>query len=672
MSQKPGNSNQNLERIGKLSIDKSLSRPYKTGENLATFKTQIFHGIFENKTMVCVRRYETASSNHSLTKEPGPEEGRPIINPIERDINVLQEPKHLHENFIRYFCSEEDGEFTYVATEWCICSVEDLYEGNKGTNFANEKIYTELIKKSLGEKEILRQATEGVAFLHALGFVHRNLKPSNFMIAQLQQFRCDRFRYLVKLSDFRMSKNPVERPSVSGTTGSKGWTYPDPAALRTEVDSSTYQCGDVFILGCFFHYVLTNGKHPFDDNSNTRGNNINDSKYFVYRDNWNPNIEKEAIALLKDMIKFQLKDICTLEEVFTSRYFSPVNFYQLYDLPLPIVKPGLCVIINQEIFETEGNNRTGTNFDENSLKDVFTQLGFDVRIFKDLKAKDLCYCVQDLAKQDFSSYASLVVCILSHGDEGVVEGVDGESIKINELKYKFNSNDCPTLNGKPKIWIIQACQGNEIQYPIQAKDSHGYTSSESDSGNIVPHPHEFYEMPVPIKKPKGIPEDKTACLKQKIKTITMSEENKKRPPLMDFLDIRASISGYPSFRGPKFGSYLIYYLCRELTNEYLNQDQTKPNQEKKSLEDILKSVQNHITAEKIYMKLNPNDTEGVEVKQTIEWRASLSDKIPLKKADIPGTVTNISISTPEPPQPPDNILTPFKSFLKNTFFSKGN
>jgi hypothetical protein len=51
----------------------------------------------------------------------------------------------------------------------------------------------------------------------------------------------------------------------------------------------------------------------------------------------------------------------------------------------------------------------------------------------------------------------------------------------------------------------------------------------------------------------GIPEDKTACLKEKIKTITTSEENKKRPPLMDFLDIRASISGYPSFRGPKFG-----------------------------------------------------------------------------------------------------------------------
>lgn len=98
-------------------------------------------------------------------------------------------------------------------------------------------------------------------------------------------------------------------------------------------------------------------------------------------------------------------------------------------------------------------------------------MGFDVRIFKDLKAKNLKNCIEDLAKQDFSSYASLIVCILSHGDEDVVGGVDGESVKINELKYKFNSNHCPTLNGKPKIWIIQACQGKGIQYPIQAKGS---------------------------------------------------------------------------------------------------------------------------------------------------------------------------------------------------------
>jgi hypothetical protein len=90
-----------------------------------------------------------------------------------------------------------------------------------------------------------------------------------------------------------------------------------------------------------------------------------------------------------------------------------------------------------------------------------------------LTAQELRYQINELTQQNFSSYASLVVCILSHGDKGVVEGVDSECIKINDLKYKFNSNDCPTLNGKPKIWIIQACQGGDVQQPIQPNCSKG-------------------------------------------------------------------------------------------------------------------------------------------------------------------------------------------------------
>ncbi len=117
--------------------------------------------------------------------------------------------------------------------------------------------------------------------------------------------------------------------------------------------------------------------------------------------------------------------------------------------------------------------RDGSHVDKESLRRVFKEFWFDVRIFEDLKVKNLCYSIEDLAKYDFSSYASLVVCILSHRNEGAVAGVDGKIIKINELKYKFNSNHCPTLNGKPKIWIIQACQGSGIQYPIQPNSCQG-------------------------------------------------------------------------------------------------------------------------------------------------------------------------------------------------------
>jgi serine/threonine protein kinase len=239
---------------------------------------------------------------------------------------------------------------SFVAIEWCICSVEDLYRRDKNgkipqNNWAGEKIDVDIIKNSLKKKELLRQATEGLAFLHALGFVHRNLKPSNFMIAQLQGFR-----YLVKLSDFRMSKDPVKYPVVSTTTGSNGWTYPKPAPVNTKVDPSSYFSGDVFILGCFFHYVLTDGQHPFGD-KHERESNMKNYDYYVDGYGWKlDQIEdKRAVTLLKDMIKFNLEKICTLDQVLGSRYFLPVNFYNLYDLPG--IKPGLCVIFNQEIFD---------------------------------------------------------------------------------------------------------------------------------------------------------------------------------------------------------------------------------------------------------------------------------------------------------------------------------
>lgn len=62
-------------------------------------------------------------------------------------------------------------------------------------------------------------------------------------------------------------------------------------------------------------------------------------------------------------------------------------------------------------------------------------------------------------RKGFSAYGSLVVCIMSHGLEGTVAGSDGRFVNINKLKYQFSFEKCPDLYGKPKIFIIQACQG---------------------------------------------------------------------------------------------------------------------------------------------------------------------------------------------------------------------
>ena len=114
------------------------------------------------------------------------------------------------------------------------------------------------------------------------------------------------------------------------------------------------------------------------------------------------------------------------------------------------------------------NYRKGSKVDAEALSKTFRGFGYEVRPHRNLTAAQLRQTLKDLAKEKgpngesiFKGYASLVVCLLSHGGLGTVCGVDNEEVKFLELQYEiFNSESCPDLNDKPKIFIIQACQGN--------------------------------------------------------------------------------------------------------------------------------------------------------------------------------------------------------------------
>jgi hypothetical protein len=72
----------------------------------------------------------------------------------------------------------------------------------------------------------------------------------------------------------------------------------------------------------------------------------------------------------------------------------------------------------------------------------------------------------DVSQLDHSKYNALIVCILSHGNENVVYGIDEESVSVCYLTMLFQSSKCKTLENKPKLFFIQACQGKEKQTGI--------------------------------------------------------------------------------------------------------------------------------------------------------------------------------------------------------------
>lgn len=54
-----------------------------------------------------------------------------------------------------------------------------------------------------------------------------------------------------------------------------------------------------------------------------------------------------------------------------------------------------------------------------------------------------------------------LVTLMSHGEEGFIKMKDGEKVSLEDIFEMFNNKNCPALQEKPKIFIIQACRGGK-------------------------------------------------------------------------------------------------------------------------------------------------------------------------------------------------------------------
>ncbi|XP_015185635.1 PREDICTED: serine/threonine-protein kinase/endoribonuclease IRE1 isoform X2 [Polistes dominula] len=166
----------------------------------------------------------------------------------DREVTLLRESDE-HPNVVRYFCTEHDRMFRYIALELAEATLQDYVVG-------------EYDREKISEKDILRQATSGLEHLHLLDIVHRDIKPHNVLLS----VPGPRGEVRAMISDFGLCKKlQVGRVSFSrrsGVTGTDGWIAPE--MLNGE---RTTCAVDIFSLGCVFYYVLSDGKHPFGGES---------------------------------------------------------------------------------------------------------------------------------------------------------------------------------------------------------------------------------------------------------------------------------------------------------------------------------------------------------------------------------------------------------------------
>lgn len=123
---------------------------------------------------------------------------------------------------------------------------------------------------------------------------------------------------------------------------------------------------------------------------------------------------------------------------------------------------GLCIIINN-IYFFHDPPRLGAKVDGENMKNLFEALHFLVDYREDLTAHDMKKMFREAAKTKAHRNAEcFVVILMSHGTNGKIKGVDGEDVDLlYDVFRRFNNVNCPDLQGKPKIFFIQACRGDE-------------------------------------------------------------------------------------------------------------------------------------------------------------------------------------------------------------------
>ncbi|XP_078532803.1 caspase-6 [Lissotriton helveticus] len=213
-------------------------------------------------------------------------------------------------------------------------------------------------------------------------------------------------------------------------------------------------------------------------------------------------------------------------EVVDVRYerFNPAEEYKMNHK-----SRGVALIFNHERFHwfLTMPERRGTNADRDNLQQSLSEQGFEVSCYDDLKTEAIHQTIVDASKADYSDADCFLCVFLSHGEKDHIYSYDSK-IEIQALISMFKGDRCPSLVGKPKIFIIQACRGDKSDDPVIECDA--VDSSIEPQNEIQVDAAAVYTLPAGA----------------------------------DFLMCYSVAEGYYSHRETVNGSWYIQDLCRTM------------------------------------------------------------------------------------------------------------
>ena len=193
--------------------------------------------------------------------------------------------------------------------------------------------------------------------------------------------------------------------------------------------------------------------------------------------------------------------------------------------------------------------REGSTYDVTNLENLFRQLCFTVESYIDLTKSEIIGKLEvERKREDHKDSDAFILCIMSHGVEGIVYGKDQLPLNIDkDILELFNGERCPHLLNKPKIFIIQACQGKLATEGISTE------SADSDT---------------PLTQATSvIPLDALKALRSGDASDSI---HKFVHPQADMVVLYATVNGYEAYRNLFLGSWFIRSFVKVLSRHSYN------------------------------------------------------------------------------------------------------
>ncbi len=137
--------------------------------------------------------------------------------------------------------------------------------------------------------------------------------------------------------------------------------------------------------------------------------------------------------------------------------FDPIRFYRNFSKP-----KGLLLVINNRVFAKNDKypDRLGSDIDCKNLVRLFEcQLDYKLHnVVYDLNALEMREKIDEFAcLPQHADMDSCVVVILTYSEKGLLVGKT-DQVSIGDLVWRLSDNKCPNLDGKPKLFFVQACR----------------------------------------------------------------------------------------------------------------------------------------------------------------------------------------------------------------------